>query len=256
MTTESVVGDFIENAALLSIKDCSVKLGSNQILTNVTCSVRPGVLHALIGPNGAGKSTLIRCIMGGMPHQGEITIHLQKNSHIGYVPQLLEFDHTLPITVSDFIAIMLKNKPIFLGKGKKVRRRVIETLALTESDHLIDRLIGGLSGGELRRVLLAQALIPLPELLVLDEAASNVDEFGAKIFEDLLLRLKEEHKLTILMVSHDLSMIRRTADWVTGINRTVTFDGSAQSFCRLERIGGLFGEPAPAAVVHPEESNE
>lgn len=256
MATESVVGDLMENAALLSIKDCSVKLGSNQILTSVTCSVKRGVLHALIGPNGAGKSTLIRCIMGGMPHQGEIKIHLQKNSHIGYVPQLLEFDHTLPITVGDFIAIMLKNKPIFLGKGKKVRRRVIETLALTESDHLIDRLIGGLSGGELRRVLLAQALIPLPELLVLDEAASNVDEFGARIFEELLLRLKEEHKLTILMVSHDLSMIRRTADWVTGINRTVTFDGPAQSFCRLEKIGELFGETAPAIVVQPEVSNE
>jgi zinc transport system ATP-binding protein len=239
--TETESDKLINNPALLSVKDCSVNLGGNQILAGVTWDVKPGTLHALIGPNGAGKTTLIRCIMGGMPHQGEIRLRFQNHGRVGYVPQLLEFDHTLPITVGDFIAIMLKNKPIFLGKGKKVRKRAVETLKLTESDHLIDRIIGGLSGGELRRVLLAQALIPLPELLILDEAASNVDEFGARIFEDLLLRLKKEHNLTILMVSHDLTMIRRTADWVTGINRSVTFDGSSQTFCNLEKIGGLFG---------------
>jgi len=234
----------IDSPALLSVKDCSVKLGGSQILAGVTWEVKVGTLHALIGPNGAGKTTMIRCIMGGMPHQGEIRIRFQGDGRIGYVPQLLEFDHTLPITVGDFFSIMLRNKPIFLGKGRKVRKRAVEALKLTESDHLIDRLIGGLSGGELRRVLLSQALIPLPELLVLDEAASNVDEFGARIFEDLLLRLKEEHNLTILMVSHDLSMIRRTADWVTGINRTVTFDGPAQTFCNLKKIDELFIETA------------
>ena len=246
METEYVADNRTNNSSLLSVKDCSVNLGGNQILTGVTWEVKPGTLHALIGPNGAGKTTLIRCIMGGMPHQGEIRIRFQRDGRIGYVPQLLEFDHTLPITVGDFLAIMLKNKPIFFGKGKKVRKRAIETLRLTKSDHLIDRLIGGLSGGELRRVLLAQALIPMPELLILDEAASNVDEFGIRIFEDLLLRLKKEHNLTILMVSHDLTMIRRAADWVTGINRTVTFDGSARKFCSLEKIGELFGEAALA----------
>ncbi len=248
METEYVVDNRINNASLLSVKDCSVNLGGNQVLAGVTWEVKPGTLHALIGPNGAGKTTLIRCIMGGMPHQGEIRIRFQRGGGIGYVPQLLEFDHTLPFTVGDFIAIMLKNKPIFLGKGKKVRKRAVDTLKLTESDHLIDRLIGGLSGGELRRVLLAQALIPMPELLILDEAASNVDEFGARIFEDLLLRLKKEHNLTILMVSHDLTMIRRAADWVTGINRTVTFDGSARTFCNLKKMGKLFGE-APLTVL-------
>lgn len=232
----------MDNTAFLSVDDCSVRLGGNQILTGVTWDVQPGTLHALIGPNGAGKTTLIRCIMGGMPHQGEIRIQFKKNRRIGYVPQLLEFDHALPITVSDFITIMLKNKPIFFGTGGKVRRQALDTLKLTESEHLIDRLIGSLSGGELRRVLLAQALLPLPELLVLDEAASNVDEFGARIFEDLLLRLKDEHNLTILMVSHDLNMIRRSADWVTAINRTVTFSGSGEAFNKLERLGELFGD--------------
>ena len=253
METEPLSDTSINSPVLLSVKDCSVTLGGSRVLAGVTWEVKPGTLHALIGPNGAGKTTLIRCIMGGMPHLGEIRFRFQRDGRIGYVPQLLEFDHTLPITVGDFLTIMLKNKPIFIGKGKKVRKRAVETLKLTESDHLIDRLIGGLSGGELRRVLLAQALIPLPELLILDEAASNVDEFGARIFEDLLLRLKEEHSLTILMVSHDLSMIRRTADWVTGINRTVIFDGSAQAFCNLERIDKLFGETALAVLDRQEE---
>jgi len=245
---ESKSNNLTRNPALLSAKDCSVSLGGNRILAGVTLEVKPGALHALIGPNGGGKTTLIRCIMGGMPHLGEIRFRFQKDGRIGYVPQLLEFDHALPITVGDFITIMLKDKPIFIGKGKRIRKQAVETLKLTESDHLIDRLIGGLSGGELRRVLLAQALIPLPELLILDEAASNVDEFGARIFEDLLLRLREEYNLTILMVSHDLTMIRRTASWVTGINQTVTFDGSTQKFCNLEKFSVLFDEAAFAAI--------
>ncbi len=233
---------------LLSVKDLAVALGGNPILKGVSFEVKPGTIHALIGPNGAGKTTLIRSIMGGMPHAGEIRYHYFKDGRLGYVPQLLEFDHTLPITVGDFITIMLRKHPIFIGGIKNIRAKAIEALKVTETDHLVDRLIGGLSGGELRRVLLAQALVPLPELLILDEAASNVDEFGARVFEDLLLKLKKEHGLTIIMVSHDLNMIMRTADYVTGINQTVTYNGTADDFCNPENIGELFGETALAIV--------
>ncbi len=107
-----------------------------------------------------------------------------------------------------------------------MRARIQEILAATECEHLIDRAVGYLSGGEFRRVLLAQALVPKPELLLLDEPASSVDEVGARHFEQMLIQLKQEHGHSILLVSHDMQTIMRIADRVTAINRTVTYEGS------------------------------
>jgi len=225
---------------LLEVKGLSVSLGGDQILDDVHLEVAPGSIHALIGPNGAGKTTLIRSLMGGMPHRGTIRFRFRKSGRIGYVPQLLEFDHSVPITVGDFITIMLQDSPIFISGIKKMRPHVQQILAATESDHLIDRLIGGLSGGEIRRVFLAQALAPLPELLLLDEPASNVDEQGALLFEQILLRLKDEHGLTILMVGHDTRMILRLADLVTSVNCRVTFSGAPTELEDAEKMAGLF----------------
>ena len=212
-------------------------------MDNINLDVGPGSIHALIGPNGAGKTTLIRSVMGGMPHQGMIRFYFRNRGRIGYVPQLLEFDHSVPITVGDFIAIMLQDSPVFISGTKKIRSQVKQVLAATESEHLINRLIGGLSGGEFRRVLLAQALTPLPELLLLDEPASNVDEYGAQLIERMLLRLKSEQGLTILMVAHDIRMVLRIADHVTSINREVTFDGHPEELKDAEKVAGLFSAP-------------
>ncbi len=210
---------------LLEIRDLSLTLGGNQILADVNMDVGHGHIHALIGPNGAGKTTLIRSIMGGMPHKGTIRFLFSDNGRIGYVPQLLEFDHSVPISVFDFLFLMLRKSPLFLSRRRPMRRKIQKILAATESGHLIDRGVGCLSGGEFRRVLLAQALVPKPELLLLDEPASNVDEVGARHFEQMLIQLKQEHGHSILMVSHDMQTIRRIADRVTAINRTVTYDG-------------------------------
>lgn len=228
---------------LLEVKGLSVSLGGDQILNDVDLEVAPGSIHALIGPNGAGKTTLIRSLMGGMPHEGTIRFCFRGNGRIGYVPQLLEFDHSVPITVGDFMTIMLQDSPVFITGIRRMRPQVEEILAATESDHLIDRLIGGLSGGEIRRVLLAQALAPLPELLLLDEPASNVDEHGAKLFEQILLRLKSEHGLTIVMVGHDIKMILRLADLVTSVNRKVTFSGPPAELEDADKVAGLFRSP-------------
>jgi len=233
--------DKSKDVSLLTIRDLSVQLGGNKILENVNFEVTRGQIHALIGPNGAGKTTLIRSIMGGMPHTGTVRFLFQGNGTVGYVPQLLEFDHSVPITVCDFVAMMLQRTPVFLNGGKGKREKIKELLAVTESDKLIDRIVGGLSGGEFRRVLLAQALEPLPELLLLDEPASNIDEYGAKAFEDMLISLKEERGLSIIMVGHDLKMIMRCADRVTSINRGVTFDGSPEELNHPDKVAKLFG---------------
>lgn len=218
-----------DEANLLEVRDLSLTLGGNKILDKVNLDVKHGQIHALIGPNGAGKTTLIRSIMGGMPHKGTIRFLFGDNGRIGYVPQLLEFDHSVPITVFDFLFLMLRKSPLFLSRRRPMRARIEEILAATECEHLIDRAVGYLSGGEFRRVLLAQALVPKPELLLLDEPASSIDEVGARHFEQLLMQLKQEHGHSILMVSHDMRTIHRIADRVTAINQTVTYDGSTDN---------------------------
>ncbi len=229
------------NNTLLELEDLSVTFGKNTVLSQVNFDVQHGHIHALIGPNGAGKTTLIRSIMGGLPHKGTIRFRFSDNGRIGYVPQLLEFDHSVPITVFDFLSLMLHQFPLFLSRRRSKRAQMTEILSATDCEHLIDRLIGGLSGGEFRRVLLAQALVPSPELLLLDEPVSNVDEFGAKQFEKLLIRLKNDHGHSILMVGHDIQMLLRVADRVTAINHTVTFDGSPEELKDPAKVASLFG---------------
>lgn len=210
---------------LLEIENLSVSLRGNRILDDISLRVKKGHIHALTGPNGAGKTTLMRSIMGGMPHQGVIRFLFRENSRIGYVPQFLEFDHSVPITVFDFLFLMLKKMPVFLGRRRVMRSEIKELLSATDCAHLIDRCVGQLSGGEFRRVLLAQALTPRPELLLLDEPASNIDEVGIRHFEEMLINLRDEQGITILMVSHSMDMISRIADAVTAVNRTIFYDG-------------------------------
>jgi zinc transport system ATP-binding protein len=219
---------------LLEIKDVSVSLRGNRILDQISLNVRQGQIHALTGPNGAGKTTLMRSVMGGMPHKGTIRFLFRDSCRIGYVPQFLEFDHSVPITVFDFLFLMLKRVPVFFGRRRAMRAQIAAILAATECAHLIDRCVGQLSGGEFRRVLLAQALAPKPELLLLDEPASNIDEVGIRQFEEMLISLRDTHGITILMVSHSLEMISRVADQVTAINRSVFYDGSPDGLTHFD----------------------
>ncbi len=219
---------------LLEVTDLSVTLRGNRILEQISLAVKKGHIHALTGPNGAGKTTLMRSVMGGMPHQGTIRFLFRDSCRLGYVPQFLEFDHSVPITVFDFLFLMLKRVPVFLGRRRAMRERITAILAATNCAHLIDRCVGQLSGGEFRRVLLAQALEPKPELLLLDEPASNIDEVGIRQFEEMLISLRDQHGITILMVSHSLDMISRVADRVTAINRSIFYDGSPDGLTHFD----------------------
>ncbi|MCI5132213.1 MAG: ATP-binding cassette domain-containing protein, partial [Candidatus Electrothrix sp. EH2] len=124
--------------------------------------------------------------------------------------------------------LMMKKMPVFLGRRRTVQAKIEQVLAATECAHLMDRCVGQLSGGEFRRVLLAQALHPKPELLLLDEPASNIDEVGIRHFEEMLINLRDEQEITILMVCHSMDMIARVCDAVTAVNRTIFYDGPAQ----------------------------
>ncbi len=221
------------------IRDLGLSLGGVRILDRVSLTVRSRTIHAVVGPNGAGKTSLLRCLAGTMPHTGDIRIRAKGRADIGYVPQSLGLDGALPLTVRDVLNVALHRRPAFLPR----RRRPALTALLdrTGAGHLLDRPLAALSGGELRRVLLAQALEPMPTVLLLDEPASNVDTPGMQRFEEILADLRDRHGTTIVLVAHDLAGVARLADWVTAINRAVTYDGPPDRLTDAGVLDRIFG---------------
>ena len=210
---------------LLQIVDLTVRRGRETLLRGVSLTVNRGSVHVIVGPNGAGKTTLLSAVLGQAAFSGRITVYWQRSGRIGYVPQSFAVDPTLPVTVSDFLALTRQRRPVCLGVAAPTRRRIALLLDRIGLHGFERRPLSVLSGGELRRVLLANALDPVPELLILDEPASGLDESAARSLEEVLLALKGN--TTVLMVSHDLSQVRRVADRVTVLDREVISEGAA-----------------------------
>jgi zinc transport system ATP-binding protein len=224
----------------------SVRRGGQVLLQDVSMHIHCGQLTVLIGQNGAGKTTLIRALLGELPHSGTIR-HVDGRGldipHLrtGYVPQHLQFDREMPLTVCDFMAASLSRRPVWTGIGKKTRALVNEALASVNADGLADQPLGRCSGGELQRVLLALALTPAPDLLVLDEPVSGIDRNGLKMFLDTLLDLRRTHHMAILLVSHDLRFVREYADHVVLLDKSVLAQGSAESVFGSPEFTAVFG---------------
>lgn len=217
----------------IQVSDVSVTRERQPILSHVNMHIHCGQLTALIGQNGAGKTTLIRALLGEIPYTGTIG-HLDHHEksiphlRIGYVPQTLEFDRAMPVTVEDFIAAAISKRPVWTGIGKKTREKVEEALAAVRGQGLCKSPLGKLSGGELQRVLLAMALTPQPDLLVLDEPVSGVDRNGLTVFLDTVSALRDSRHMAILLVSHDLSLVRQYADYVVLLDKTVLAQGTPE----------------------------
>ena len=206
------------HACCLRVQDLSVKIGGNTIIEDVNLHVHCGEMVALIGPNGAGKSTLIKSILGQQPYEGIISFSVpgQRNRKlkIGYVPQSPTFDAGDSVSVADLFACCMSKRPAFLGHSRAMREKILMCLERVRSENLIDKRVGTLSGGELQRVLLALALEPLPNLLILDEPLSGVDVEGMETLMDMLDEIRQTYDLSILMITHDFSMLSRYADQV------------------------------------------
>ncbi|NBF06692.1 ATP-binding cassette domain-containing protein [Pseudomonas sp. Fl5BN2] len=231
----------------IEFEQVSLTLGRTTILDRVEFQVQPGSVHALVGPNGGGKSSLIKTLLGQMPHQGQLRLQWPGTpGTIGYVPQALEFDRGLPMTVDDFMAAMCQRRPAFLGLSRHYAKAIGEALERVGMQDKRKRRMGALSGGERQRVLLAQGLIPAPQLLVLDEPMSALDEAGIQVFERLLHDWRQSG-ITLLWIEHDLEAVGRLADRVTGLNRRVLFDGPAQQTLTPERLLSLFSTHPRAA---------
>ncbi len=209
------------STSLVQIQDVHVRLGDKDILRGVSAELVRGQITALIGLNGSGKTTLLRAVLKETPYEGKIEFHCGHDhsrptpEHVGYVPQKLSVDPTLPLTVCDLLALALQRRPLFLGVSRAMRRtleRLLERVGLSPS--LLDSFVSKVSGGELQRVLLSLAMQPHPELLLLDEPAAGVDfQYEEELYE-LLARLNRETGVTILLVSHELSVVSKHAHHV------------------------------------------
>ena len=216
----------------ISVNNITVRKGSDTLLSDVSFHLHCGELTAVIGVNGAGKTTLVKSILGEIRHEGDVSFESHQGDKIqkvtiGYVPQHLDFDRSAPISVEDFLLCGRTNSPVCFRKRKNLMKEIDEALETVGCLNLKKRKLGELSGGELQRVMLVNALHPLPELLILDEPVSGVDAKGSEIFYEAISNLKKNYHMAIAMVSHDLGIVKEYADNVVLINKTVLKNGSA-----------------------------
>ncbi len=222
----------IENNILVKLKDVGLKRNDKWLVKGVSLVVEKSKIITLIGPNGSGKSTTAKIALGLHKNiEGEVQ---KLTNKIGYVPQKISIDWTLPLRVKDFMLLTddLNDKLID------------EALTLTGVDHLKNKNLGNLSGGEFQRVLLARAISKKPELLVLDEPVQGVDFTGEIALYELIKKISENLNCGILLISHDLHTVMSATDHVVCLNGHVCCSGSPLDVAKNKEYKALFGEQA------------
>ena len=246
---------------IIKVKDLSVMRGEYLAVDNVSFELLSGTHTAIIGPNGAGKSTLIKSILGLIEAQsGQITLfdgtgkQLKRlKQGIGYIPQKFPFERTFPLIVSELVGLALNSQHWWCDRKRKreIIHQALEQVHLTKQ---AQQKIGTLSGGELKRVLLAYCLVVPRRLLILDEALAGVDATGEMEFAALLHNLKQEQNWTILEVSHDLDLVSRYCDSVICLNRRLLYQGSPQTTLTPENLLHVYGALVSPICHHHEPS--
>ena len=229
----------------IKINHLGVTMGEQVILKDINLQIHCGTLTAIIGKNGAGKSTLIKAILGDIPHTGNIEFKDREDGRIqklkiGYVPQSINIEKNTPLSVYDMIASYQSGFPIFLKKNKKLYQEIKEMLTVFEADYLIDKQVSNLSGGELQRVLLSMAIMDEPNLLLLDEPISGIDQNGTELFYKTIDYLKKHFDLAIVLISHDLDYVAKYADKVILLNHEILKQGTVGEVFHSDEMKQVF----------------
>lgn len=232
----------------IEVRGLRVTLGDTAVLKGVRLEVPRGQIVALIGPNGSGKTTLLRCLLGLQKiDAGEIRLLGEPAgsgvlSRVGYVPQRLTLDRSFILSVREFLSLKLaRTRHWFWQRHRQVDVELGPVLAELGVENLLDRPIAGLSGGQLQRVLIAFSLLRNPELLLLDEPTAGVDTPGEHTFYELIASIHKRHRLTVVLVSHDLSMVYRHASWVYALNGVICCEGSPEHVMNAESLKQAYG---------------
>ena len=221
-----------KNKVLLKVENAGVSINDKSLVKGVSFEIKQGEIVTLIGPNGSGKSTTAKIALGIYKKiDGKVKKYTDK---IGYVPQKISIDWTLPIRVLDFMTLT----------EELTQDQINIALNLTGVEHLKDKSLSNLSGGEFQRVLIARAISKKPELLILDEPVQGVDFKGEIALYELIKQISEKMKCGILLISHDLHVVMSATDFVLCLNGHVCCSGAPHKVVKDSKYKELFGDRA------------
>ena len=223
--------------SLITARDLSVSHGRRLVLRDVNFSIESGEIVTIVGPNGSGKSTLLRALLGMLRVSGKVT--KQPGLVVGYVPQKLALDPSLPMPVTSFLNLPKPHSP---AEQAEVLRRVGVA-------NVGDQQVSELSGGQLQRVLLARALLSKPDILVLDEPTQGLDQNGEAAFYQLIEAVRGQTGVAVLMVSHDLHVVMSASDRVICLNGHVCCEGTPHVVRDAPEYRALFGQGTQGALA-------
>jgi len=226
------------NDYILKVSNLTVKLQNQVILDNISFNVKKGTTLAILGPNGAGKTVLFRTLLNLVPHTG--SIEWAEKVKIGYVPQY--------VTVSD-VPISVKE---FLSMGNAVDFENSLSMVKLKDKNILNKRLGVLSGGQLRRILIAWALNDNPNVLFLDEPTSGVDMDSEEPIYLMLNEIKKTQKITIFLITHNIHIVQEYADDLIALNKCVTFCGPSEELAKPDTQRLIYGEPVCVETIRGE----
>ena len=217
-----------DNEYILKVSDLAVKIQNQPLLDHLNFNVKKGTTLAILGPNGAGKTILFRTLLNLVPHTG--SIEWMEKVKIGYVPQYITVSD-IPMTVKEFLSI----------SGKVDLENALKKVRLNDLN-ILNKRIGALSGGQLRRVLIAWALNDNPSVLLLDEPTTGVDMDSEEPIYLMLNEIKKAQKITIFLITHNIHIVQEYADDLLALNKCVTFCGPSAEIGKPEIQRQIYGE--------------
>jgi len=226
-TVQDVLSMEGRSESILRVSNLSVKFPYETLLDNISFELKRGTTLAIVGPNGAGKTTLFRVLLNLVPYSGKIEWAYKVK--IGYVPQRLSV-RDIPVSVKEFLSF-------------KTTSGMEDSLSLVGlNGSILDKSLGVLSGGQLQRVLIAWALIDEPNVLLFDEPTTGVDLDSEEAIYKMLNALKQKREITILLISHDMHIVRDYSDYMLALNKCVTFFGESKEIMNPDLQKIVYGE--------------
>lgn len=219
----------MERKIILKIENLNVRLGKESVLENLSFEVEEGEVLTILGPNGAGKTVLLRTLLGCLPYDGKI--EWQRGIRIGYVPQRLPFIKDVPMSVNEFLKLKISAETNMV--------EILNSVGLKED--ILEKRIGDVSSGQFQRILIARALIYDPQVLLFDEPTTGIDVSGQDSIYNLLWKLKQERNLTVLLVTHDLSIVYSLATRCICLNKKMLCYSIPEELTS-DRLSQLYGE--------------
>ena len=216
---------------ILNVSNLTVEISNQPIINNLNFKIKRGITLAIVGPNGAGKTTLFRALLNLVPYSGKI--EWNEKMQIGYVPQVLSV-RDIPISVREFLS--LKNE------SESDIKAVLASVGL-DSEEVVDKSLSTLSGGQMRRVLIAWAIVDKPNVLLFDEPTSGVDVDSEEAIYGMLRSLTAKNKITLLLISHDLHIVREYSDYALALNKCLIFFGESKEVMNPATQKLIYGEP-------------